>query len=198
MFTPTLSCNLYRLESLQESHIKDLRKVANHPDIWPYVRPPEQPLDDFIQSYLKNRLEAHHNKSTFAYVSKRNDTQEIVGSTSYYDISEENKRLAIGFTWYHPNYWGCGLNVELKFLLLSQVFETLNWNRAEFHIDSRNSRSISAMTYLGAQKEGVLRKHKLTQGTFIRDTVVMSIIKDEWPAVKEKLLSRMPTKYTKT
>jgi RimJ/RimL family protein N-acetyltransferase len=197
MFNPTLTSTLYRLESLKDDHFEGLQRAASHADIWSYVRPSKTPLNEFILSYLKDRFEAHQSNNAFTYTAKRNDTNNIVGSTSYYDISKENNRLAIGFTWYHPDYWACGLNVELKFLLLSQVFETLCWNRAEFHIDSRNSRSLSAMTYLGAQKEGVLRRHKLTQGDFMRDTVVMSILREEWPQVKEKLLRRMPKGYLK-
>ena len=114
----------------------------------------------------------------------------MVGSTRFYDISIPDKRLAIGFTWYHPSVWGTPVNPETKLLLLQFAFETLSLNRVEFHIDSRNNHSINAINKLGAQQEGVLRKHKIVQSDFVRDTVLCSIIDSQWPAIKQTLLNR--------
>ena len=73
---------------------------------------------------------------------------------------------------------GTGINAS-EMLLLSQVFDHLNWNRVGFHVDTRNARSISAMTYLGAKNEGTLRKHKIVQGDFVRKELFG--ITNDWP-----------------
>ena len=83
------------------------------------------------------------------------------------------------FTWYHPSVWGAAINQESKMLLLQNTFEVLNVNRVEFHVDSRNEHSIQAKLKLGAVKKGVLRKHKIVQDTFVRDTEIFSIVNVE-------------------
>ena len=136
-------------------------------------------------------IDAHEKGESIAYTIINNKSKQIVGASRYYEISEFDKKLCIGYTWYQPNLWGTGINAEVKYLLLSQIFDDLNWNRVGFHVDTRNSRSISAMTYLGATNEGILRKHKVVQGDFVRDTQQFGITNDDWPNIKRNLLDRM-------
>ena len=112
-------------------------------------------------------------------------------SPPHYDMSKQDKRLCIGFTWYIKRYWGTYVNPEAKLLMLSQVFDRLHVNRVEFHVDSRNSRSLSAMLYLGATLECIMKKHKIVQGDYVRDTALFSILKDDWQSVKNQLDMRL-------
>ena len=80
---------------------------------------------------------------------------------------------------------------ESKLLLLRHVFETLEFNRVEFFIDSRNSRSRSAVKKLGATEEGILRQHVILEDGYVRDTVVCSILKKEWPKILLTLENRL-------
>ena len=65
------------------------------------------------------------------------------------------------------------------------------YGRVKIQTDLLNTRSQAAIAKLGARREGVLRRHiKREDGTF-RDTVVYSVLKDEWPGVKARLLSRL-------
>lgn len=114
--------------------------------------------------------------------------QVVVGSTSFYQIDTEHKRVAIGYTWYHPSYWGTALNRTVKYLLLSYVFEALAYHRVTFMIDITNQRSQHAVLKLGATQEGILRKHMIRPDGSHRDTVVMSIIDSDWPEIKHRLL----------
>ena len=54
--------------------------------------------------------------------------------------------------------------------------------RVEFRVDSRNLRSQAAMAKLGAVREGVLRADRITWTGHVRDTVLFSILKEEWPS----------------
>ncbi len=71
--------------------------------------------------------------------------------------------------------------------MLRHAFEQWNCLRVEFKTDALNERSRAAILRLGAQQEGIFRKHMLTHTGRIRDSVYFSIIDSEWPAVKLRL-----------
>ena len=75
--------------------------------------------------------------------------------------------------------------------MLTYLFENLELNRVEFHVDSRNRRSISAMLFLGASLECVMKRHKIVQENYVRDTVLFSILKEDWPSIKHNLILRI-------
>ena len=79
------------------------------------------------------------------------------------------------------------INTESKLLLLAHCFETLGCIRVELKTDARNERSRAAIARIGAQFEGVMRKHMLTQGGYNRDSAYFAIVDDDWPAVKVRL-----------
>lgn len=192
MFNTTIKGTNYTLEYFNEtSHKTGLYDAANNPILWTGIKSNDQSLSTFLQHYIQTMIDKHKTGDPIAYTIINNESKQIVGSSRYYEISETDKKLCIGFTWYQPELWGSGINPEVKLLLLGQIFDDLNWNRVGFHVDTRNTRSISAMTYLGAVNEGTLRKHKIVQGDFARDTVQFGITNDEWPTVKSKLLRRL-------
>ena len=95
--------------------------------------------------------------------------------------------MEIGHTWYNPSVWRTRVNTESKYMLLRYCFESLNLLRVQIKTDLRNERSQAAIARLGAQKEGILRQHRVLYDGYIRDTVMFSIIDKEWPQVKERL-----------
>jgi RimJ/RimL family protein N-acetyltransferase len=94
----------------------------------------------------------------------------------------------IGYTWYIPEVWRKVYNKECKLLLLQYAFETLKLNRVGFHVAHINLRSQKAVEKIGGVWEGVLRKHSLQSEGSIRNTVLFSIIDEEWPEKKQQLL----------
>ena len=187
MFKTTLTKDPIQLEVFKIAHIPGLTKAAENESIWTYVKPPNQPLKAFIQTYLETLTKGHDKNDPFAYTIINSQTQEVLGSSRFYEISQLDKRLCIGFTWCSPEYWGTGLNERIKLAMLEHAFEDLGMNRVGFHVDSRNIRSLKAMAKIGAQKEGIMRKHKIVQGSFCRDTVLLAIIKQDWFEIKINL-----------
>ncbi|MDA1353735.1 MAG: GNAT family protein [bacterium] len=179
MFATQLTGESYELRSVTETDLDGIIACGLRANVWDVVKAPDVDLDTHVRQYVLALWKDHQQGASFAYVIRKIDTGEIVGSTRYYDVSPENKRLAIGYTWYHHSYWGSGINGDVKNLLLRQVFDDLGWNRVEFHVDARNGRSQAAMNKIGAVKEGVLRQHKIVQGDYVRDTVVFSIVKPD-------------------
>src|SRR6476661_9883701 len=110
----------------------------------------------------------------------------VVGTTSLGDIDVVNERAHLGWTLYGSRWWGTAVNPECKLLLLGHAFD-LGFGRVKIQTDAVNQRSQAAIAKLGATREGVLRRHtRRADGTF-RDTVVFSILRDEWPAVRAGL-----------
>jgi RimJ/RimL family protein N-acetyltransferase len=114
-----------------------------------------------------------------------------VGMTTYCNLDPGNRRLEIGATWLGVEAQRTGINVEAKRLLLGRAFEVLECIAVEFRTHWHNRQSRGAIERLGAKQDGVLRKHKLFENGTIRDTVVYSIVDDEWPTVRLGLDARL-------
>ena len=126
-------------------------------------------------------------KKALPFAVKDNATGKIVGSTRYCNVDHINKRLEIGYTWYAKSVQRSAINTQCKLLLLNHAFETLDYNAVEFRTDWFNQKSQAAIERLGAKRDGVLRNHMILPDGRVRDTVVYSILKNEWPAVKMNL-----------
>jgi len=116
---------------------------------------------------------------------------ELAGVTTFYDIDPALRTLAIGHTWIGTRFWRSGLNTESKLLLLRRAFDDLGCVRVVWHTDIRNQRSQDAIARLGAQREGVMRKHRIRRDGSWRDTVTFSMTDDDWPAARDALEGRL-------
>jgi RimJ/RimL family protein N-acetyltransferase len=126
-----------------------------------------------------------------AYVVRLVADGTVVGTTSLGDVDLTNESVHLGWTGYAPSVWGTAVNPACKLLLLRHAFEDCGFGRAKIQTGSANTRSQAAIAKLGATREGVLRRHKkLADGSF-RDTVVFSILADEWPEVRKRLEDRI-------
>lgn len=181
-----LSGLLVRLEPLNEAHFDGLVGIAAAPQIWTYL-----PFDGRHAENLRRELRTailNRNAGThYPFTVIAQDSNRIIGSTRFFEIFEEHKKLEIGWTWYHPSAWGKGYNVECKLLLLSYAFETLGANRVQLKTRDTNKRSQAAIQKTGAVYEGCLRSDRLMPDGHVRDTMVYSVIRPEWPATKVKL-----------
>lgn len=128
----------------------------------------------------------------FAVLDADTDAEgEVVGSTSFYDWEPTLLRVEIGHTFLAPRVWGTRVNPACKYLLLRHAFETWGAQRVALRADARNTRSIGAITRLGATPEGVLRSHRVAPDGSRGDTAYFSILADEWPRVRDALLTRL-------
>lgn len=119
------------------------------------------------------------------------ETGRVVGTTSYYDVSARDAHMSIGYTMYQRAVWGTAVNLECKLLLFGFAFGELEMKRVQLKTDLFNERSQAAIAALGATREGVLRKHLRRADGTLRDTVIYSLLADEWPAAKSKLIARL-------
>jgi RimJ/RimL family protein N-acetyltransferase len=124
------------------------------------------------------------------YAIRRLSDNRVVGTSSYLNIRKLHRGLEVGSTFLHPDVRSGPVNPESKRLMLGHAFDA-GAIRVEFMVDVRNSRSQAAVEKLGADKDGVLRNHKITWTGHVRDTAVFSITDADWPGVKQRLDFRL-------
>lgn len=161
------------------------------PDTWAIM--PVNPMGEGFEKYWSMTCGARLD-DRMAYAIRRRSDARVVGMSTYYMTLANQGGVEIGTTFLHPDVRGGFVNPEAKMLMLDHAFAA-GAVRVQFRVDSRNQRSQAAMLKLGAVKEGILRRDRLTWTGYIRDTVVFSILDHEWPAVKLQLERRL-AKYS--
>jgi RimJ/RimL family protein N-acetyltransferase len=174
-----------RLDPLASEHVPGLQAAARDGELWQLwytsVPSPERAAD-----YVDKALTLQAQGLALPFVV-RDAAGDIVGSTRFGNVDADNRRVEIGWTWYAKRVQRTALNTEAKLLLLTHAFEVLGCEVVEFRTNWFNHASRAAIARLGAKQDGVLRHHmRLDDGTY-RDTVVFSILRDEWPMVKRHL-----------
>ena len=162
-----------RLVPLAEAHREALKAAcALDGEIWNIYATSFDP-DHFDDSI--DQLAAAPLNHTFVLF----DGEEIAGMSSFIGLDESRQTIEIGGTYYRPHLRGTGLNRRIKDMMLGRAFSA-GIRRVEFRVDARNARSQAAMAKLGATREGLLRADRITWTGHVRDTVLFSILKDEW------------------
>jgi N-acetyltransferase len=115
----------------------------------------------------------------------------LVGTSSLGEADLRNESIHLGATLYGSRWWGTQVNPESKLLLMTHCFEDCGCGRVRIQTDVLNTRSQAAIAKLGAKREGVLRRHMKREDGSFRDTVVYSVLKNEWPEVKARLAARL-------
>lgn len=179
-----------QLEPLQEHHFEQLLPVALQKELWAFTSAKVATEADF-RRYFDTALQERKAGMAYPFAIFDKEHNRYAGSTRFANITFPNKRVEIGWTWYHPELQRTGINKNCKFLLLSWGFETLGLNRIELKTSSLNLKSQGAMLKIGAVKEGVLRRHMINEDGTLRDTMYFSFIAEEWPAIKNSIFKEL-------
>lgn len=187
---PILENERVLLRPIRENDFDNLLPFSlNEPDIWKYgliTAAREENLRNYISGAVKNMKE----KKEFVFIVFDKKTNRYAGSTRFYDIQQEYLATQLGYTWYGKEFQRTGLNRHCKLLLLTWVFEVWGMERLEFRAHSDNEKSITAMKAIGCVVEGTLRSHMPTVDGSRRDSIVLSILKQEWFACVRELLQQ--------
>jgi N-acetyltransferase len=182
----TLSDRGIRLEPLDHHHEAGLRAAAADGELW-NIRVTSVPAPAETDAYIAKALEMRQQGSRMAFAVIEEATGTVLGSTSYHDILPDVRRLEIGYTWYARRAQRTHINTSCKLMLLTHAFETLGCNIVGWRTDNFNFASQRAIERLGAKKDGVIRGNSLRRDGTIRDTVMYSLTKGEWPEVRAQL-----------
>ena len=190
-----------RLDVMQPTDAEGLHAIYTDPAVYRQgfiMRPPPDGLAATQASTAENvaAREAGRTAYTVRLTGEGGlgEAGTVVGTSSLGDVDLDNERVHLGWTMYGSRWWGTQVNPECKLLLLGHAFDC-GFGRVKIQTDAVNLRSQAAIAKLGATREGVLRRHtKRADGSF-RDSVVFSVLAQEWPSVRAGLEQRlgMPT-----
>lgn len=183
----TLEFNGLRLEPLAPHHEEGLRAAASDGELWK-LRVTSVPEPHNAHQYIGTALDTR-DRVAFAVIDARSG--QLLGSTSYHDIIPAASRVEIGYTWYAKRAQRTHVNTSCKLILLSHAFDTLGCGVVGLRTDCENFASQAAIERLGAKKDGVIRHHALRRDGTVRDTVMYSILRSEWPLIKSALHERL-------
>ena len=159
------------------------------PELWNYSLVPGNGRAN-LKKYIDTAIEGRELGHSYPFIVFDKRTQEVAGSTRFYDLQWIHSCVQLGYTWYGSRFHGTGLNKNCKLLMLDFAFDQLAMERVEFRADLKNEVSIAAMKSIGCIEEGVLRSN--CQGPESRrDSIVLSILRSEWlNGVRERLMLR--------
>lgn len=188
--TPTLQGSLVTLRPLLRTDAHSLVDAAADGELWslPYtVVPSAETVDAYVDKALRGEAEG----SVMPFAITLSADRSVIGSTRFWKIDRENRKLEIGHTWYARSWQRTAANTESKLLLLRYAFEELQCVRVQFTTDVLNERSQAAILRLGAVQEGIIRNERIMPNGRKRTSIRYSIIDDEWPAVRTDLQRRL-------
>jgi RimJ/RimL family protein N-acetyltransferase len=188
--------NLVNLVPLEEEHFSVLQSIAADPRIWEFYAYDASKTQKFNE-VMKSAIAEKERGNQYPFVIEFKPTHQIIGSTRFMDIQATHKKLEIGTTWLHPDYWATAVNLECKYMLLNYCFDILNTVRVQLKTDENNIRSRKAIEKIGGKFEGILRNDMIRDNQTRRNSAYYSIIEEEWPEVKIRLKEKMDFKLNR-
>jgi N-acetyltransferase len=179
-----------RLEPLRPDHLAGLIVAGRDERIWRWM-PLDGSTPDGMARIVEAALAAQAAGSEVPFVTVEQATDRVLGSSRYLALAPAHRRLEIGWTWIDPAFQRSAVNSEAKLLGMGHAFEVLEMRRVEFKTDALNEQSRAAILGLGAQFEGIFRKHMVMPGGRARDSAYYSVIDTEWPEVRAHLQARL-------
>ena len=186
----TLERDGIRLEPLSPEHHDGLVTAATDGKLWElwFTSVPEPGA---TTTYIRDAVKGQGDGHMLPWAVRDLATNTIVGSTRFHDIVPAIDRVEIGYTWYAQRCQRTNVNTTCKLLLLEHAFDTLDCAVVGLRTDNFNVRSQKAIEGIGAKKDGVLRRHQARRDGTVRDSVLYSILKEEWRDVRRHLELRL-------
>jgi RimJ/RimL family protein N-acetyltransferase len=179
-----------RLEPLSPEHHDGLVAAAADGELW-NLWFTSVPQAGETMTYIRDAVKGQGDGHMLPWAVRDLSTNTIVGTTRYHDIVPAIDRVEIGYTWYAQRCQRSNVNTTCKLLLLAHAFDTLGCAVVGLRTDNFNFRSQRAIEALGAKKDGVLRHHQARRDGTVRDSVLYSILKEEWRDVRRHLELRL-------
>ncbi|MBX3173788.1 MAG: GNAT family N-acetyltransferase [Gemmatimonadaceae bacterium] len=179
-----------RLEPLAPAHAAGLAAATRDGSLWE-IHYTSVPAPDGVDAYIADALRGFEAGLMLPWAVRELTTDSIIGSTRYHDIVAAIDRVEIGYTWYAARWQRTHVNTAAKLLLMAHAFDALGCAVVGWRTDLLNTRSQAAIARLGAQRDGVLRHHQTRRDGSARDTVMFSLLREEWPAARARLEAKL-------
>lgn len=178
---------------LEKEHFDELYAAASDKDLWKLIPIDCSNRQKFDVAY-NLAIEEREKGRQYPFVTYHKATKKIIGSTRFFEIYPKDKKLEIGWTWIIRKFQGTDVNFECKLLLMTFCFEKLKTNRVQLKTKDTNYQSRKAIEKIGGVFEGIQRKDRVQDDGTTRNAAYYSIIDDEWPEVKNKILQQLAEK----
>ena len=188
-----LNGEFVKLFPLETKHFDELVELAMEQRTWEFI-PNKMDTKEKCIIQFKQALIDKENGSQFPFVIYHLKEQKLIGSTRLMNIEAMHKKLEIGWTWLHPNYWASVINLECKLLLMTFCFEELKAFRVQLKTDETNMRSRKAIQKIGGKYEGILRNDMIKEDGNLRNSAYYSIVLNEWEQTKHNVLQLISQK----
>ena len=182
---PILKGKLLELRPLRPEDFNDLYAVASDPLIWE-----QHPIKDRYKEEVFNAFFREALESGGALIAIDSKDGQVIGSSRFHGYDKEKSEIEIGWTFLARSHWGGIYNREMKQLMLRHAFEHMAAERVEFKTDRLNVQARHGLRNIGAREEGTLRSFNPMPDGRRRDAVYYSVLRAEWPHVREQLLAR--------
>lgn len=190
IFPFSLAGRFIRLAPLRIDDLDGLCAIGLEPLLWQSTTIQVVTRSD-MEAYVRSALDAQDRGTAMPFAIYEQSTDKLIGSTRFHSIDIGHRHLEIGFTWLGLPWQRTSANTEVKYLMLRHAFESMGCIRVEFRADTENEKSRRALKRIGASEEGTLRQFRISPHRGIRDMVVYSILREEWPQVKSGLESKL-------
>jgi RimJ/RimL family protein N-acetyltransferase len=177
------------LRPIRPDDRESLREIAMDAAIWRYfvvMIESDADFDAFFDAAMDDMRAGR--RVVFHITDKASG--RTAGSMSYGNMAERDRRIEIGWSWLGRAFQGSGVNRWSKLLMLEHAFECLECERVEFKTDVLNLQARRALLKIGATEEGVMRSYNFMPGGRRRDAIYYSVLRREWPQVKDALSLR--------
>lgn len=187
---PTLRGQRIVMRPLLASDADAMVEAAADGELWslPFTVVPSAAT---VHAYIARALDGQRQGHVMPFVTTLRDTGQVIGSSRFWKIDRDNRKLEIGHTWLARSWQRSFANTEAKLLMLGEAFDSMGCIRVQLQTDERNAASRAAILRLGAQQEGILRYERIMPDGHKRNSVRFSLIEDEWPEVKRRLQARL-------
>lgn len=188
--TPTtLETSLIKLEPMNLHHLNGFCSAGNYPQVWQHMPINRCQSLEVATAWMNEAIDEMSQGLQIAFVTIDKKSNNIIGSTRLFRCNNKDKSIEIGHTFISPDFQRSYVNSHAKYLMLKHAFEHLGMARVEICTHENNQQSRHAIARIGGHFEGILRKHRRAPNGDYRNTALFSIIDDEWPKVKQHLLS---------
>lgn len=189
---PILTGKRVELRPLERSDRQALLDAAADGRLW-NLKVTVVPGPDTIDAYIDTALQGRSAGTVMPFTIVDRASGRAIGSTRFWKIDRKNRKLEIGHTWLSESAQRTRANTEAKWLLLGYAFDVLQCVRVQFTTDELNEKSRAAILRLGAKQEGIVRHERIMPDGRKRNSVRFSIIDDEWPEVRARLMAKLAT-----
>ncbi len=175
-------------------HIDALYQAASFTEIWRVTRSRIQTREE-MRAYIEEALRMQAEGTALPFATCHRRSGKVVGSTRFANIDASHRGVEIGGTWITPAFQRTAINTEAKYLMLRHAFENMGCIRVMIKTDQVNEQSQRAIERIGAKREGILRNHMIVAGGRIRNSVIYSVITEDWPQTRQHLESLLEKQY---